>query len=206
MEEPPVKKQEEGTPERSVPVDPRFVRHFGLQIWKRAQEKEYFEQRKAHREWWWNHTVVLAWRCLTWAHISILFLGTLSVAKSLFWIRVNWLLLSVVAQSTCQLGEHVERHCFFSTNSSSSSTRETIQILARCPNATAPLTTRFYRALFFYDPSYYYTWIPQSLEQMVVGPFVMAAFYYRYYTMRAMEQWPWLYLTGMACDDTMFFT
>lgn len=189
--------EEQRAPQQEEPVvDPRFVRHFGLQIWKRVQEKEYFEQRKAYREWWWNHTVVLAWRCLTWAHLAILFAGTLSVAKALFWIRINWFLLSIVAESTCLLGSITGELCF---DSSPANMTEAVQLILKCENLTAPLTNRFGHLLTCYDPAYLYTWIPKSLESMVVGPFVLFAWFFRYYSLHVADQFPWLYLTGMVC-------
>lgn len=190
---------EEEEEEQRPLVDPRFVRHFGLQIWKRAQEKEYFEQRKAYREWWWNHTVLLAWRCLTWAHLALLFAGTLSVAKALFWIRINWFLLSIVAQSTCWLGERIGEHCFDPLGMAPANMTEAVQMILKCENITAPLTTRFYDTILFYDPTSYYTWIPTSLESMVVGPFVLFAWFFRYYSLHVADWFPWLYLTGMVC-------
>lgn len=191
--------EEERGPQQqpTMVVDPSFVRHFGLQIWKRAQEKEYFEQRKAYREWWWNHTAVLAWRCLTWAHLAILFAGTLSVAKALFWIRINWFLLSTVVQSTCWLGVITEGLCFVSAPPANMT--EAVQLILKCENLTAPLTNRFYHLVTFYDPTYCYTWIPKSLEAMVVGPFALFAWFFRYYSLHVAEKFPWLYLTGMMC-------
>jgi hypothetical protein len=181
-------------------VDPRFVRHFGLQIWKRAQEKEYFEQRKAYREWWWNHTILLAWRCLTWGHAALLFAGTFAVAKALFWIRINWFLVTVVAQATCQLGEHVARECFTPETSAVGIAANISHIISNCPNATAPLTSRMFTTLL-YDPAYfYYLFVPQTLESGVVGPFLVVAFVYRWATMTLGRHFPWLYLTGMVCS------
>jgi hypothetical protein len=179
-------------------VDPRFARHFGLQIWKRAQEKEYFEQRKAYREWWWNHTILLAWRCLTWGHASVLFAGTFAVAKALFWIRINWFLLSVAAQATCELGEHVVSQCF-TLGGVPADIANIAHIISNCTNATAPLTSRMFTTLV-YDPAYfYYLFVPQTLESGVVGPFLVAAFVYRTVTLRLYRYFPWLYLTGMVC-------
>lgn len=173
------------------PVDPRFVRHFGLQIWKRAQEKAYFEERKKYREWWWNHTVVPAWACLTWTHAGILLAGTWSFAKALFWIRINWFLLSVVAQSTCALGLTTELQCNF--------TQHSTLFEGACPtNLTAPFTHTYLKT-WLYDPTYWYTWVPESLETAVVIPFVLWARFYRRITLPLVQWWWGFGMMGVFC-------
>lgn len=186
---------EEQQQQQQPDVDPRFVRNFVLGMWKRVQEKEYFEERKKYRQWWWDHTAVLLWKCITWSHATLLFLGTFSIAKALFWIRINWFLLSVVAQSTCLYGQQIDIQCFNETNKREHSS---IIIMTECKNLTTPLVTRYLMPLL-YDPYYLYSWIPESLEIAVVGPIALFAYHYRDYTLWLTQLFPWLSLTGVLC-------
>jgi hypothetical protein len=176
-------------------VDPRFVRYFMTNVWKRAQEKDYFEKRRAYREWWWNNTVVRAWNCLTWTHAAILLGGSFSFASALFWLRMNWFLLSVLGQTTCFYGKAITDACF---NNTTTDIHPAVVIML-CENMTAPFTARYFP--HFLNVYYsVYSLLPFA-ETAIVGPFALMAHAYRVSTLPIVQFNPWFAALGFLCIE-----
>lgn len=96
-------------------VDPNFVEHFVRNVWLHAQEKKYFEERKKWRTWWWDHTVVLLWKSLTWIHAKTLALGfgifIIAIINLHIQIMLLWMVFVMQTQTLCYLGRVVNREC-----------------------------------------------------------------------------------------------
>jgi len=94
-----------------VKVDPNFVEHFVRNVWLHAQEKQYFEERKKWRTWWWDHTVGL----LTWMHAKTLAWGFGLTICSLILLHLQimmlWIFYIIMTQTMCYWGRVVEREC-----------------------------------------------------------------------------------------------
>lgn len=163
-------------------VDPSLSRYFARRVWQLAQEKEYFEERRKYRQWWWDHTVVPVYNSITWGFAAVMLFGTINFLTSLVVIYIQFAAISIFFQINCGLSSFAVKHgCYHPL------------LQKGCPeNVIVPLSYH----LFNHSTTYY------SFFSVLEEPFVRFILFYAISirnTTLSISWIPMLNQTGLIC-------
>lgn len=164
-------------------VDPSFAQHFARRVWQFAQEKEYFEERRKYRQWWWDHTVVVAYKCLTWSFAVFMFYGSINVVQTMIIAYLQFLGFTLVIQIHCSLARYA--------------------LLSGCfdpfvPDCSSSVVSPFSYHLVTNTPTWYFQ-VANALEETFMRVILGLAVILYNSTQYTGYYMPWMNTTGLVC-------